>query len=564
MSGIPERVWKLKLPCHVDNAIMKTHGNNNKKIDRNQIDQVIMEEAGSILKNGGLVAFPTETVYGLGANALDEEAAKKTYAAKGRPSDNPLIVHIARLEDLGAIVESVPLIVDEIAAHFWPGPLTMIFNKNEKVPLGTTGGLETVAVRMPDDEIARELILAGGGYVSAPSANTSGRPSPTTAQHVAEDLSGKIEMILDGGSVDIGVESTILDMTVTPPMILRPGAITKEMLSEVIGEVAVDETLISENSTKAPKAPGMKYRHYAPKAEMIIVDGEPEEAVRAIKQIAYEQVRLGYKVGIIASNESVDQYTTGVVKCIGSRVNEKTVARNLYKVLREFDEEEVDYIYSEAFPEAGIGTAIMNRLGKAAGHHVLQASEITKLQDYRRIVFVSSSANCRAPIAAAILKKQPLFQEYEVCARGLVVLFPEPLNPRAEELLARHHIETEGYETVALSEEEFGEDTLVLAMQDSIKQKIQNDYPGKGQVYTLCEFVNGSKEIPSVYGQTQEQYEQMYELIQGYVKKLANKLNEEAKTNVKCTRNGSSADPAQNRDYQKRGNRFKGFQNDDR
>lgn len=485
MSGIPERVWKLKLPCHVDNAIMKHMETIIKKIDRNQIDQVIMEEAGSILKNGGLVAFPTETVYGLGANALDEEAAKKTYAAKGRPSDNPLIVHIARLEDLGAIVESVPLIVDEIAAHFWPGPLTMIFNKNEKVPLGTTGGLETVAVRMPDDEIARELILAGGGYVSAPSANTSGRPSPTTAQHVAEDLSGKIEMILDGGSVDIGVESTILDMTVTPPMILRPGAITKEMLSEVIGEVAVDETLISENSTKAPKAPGMKYRHYAPKAEMIIVDGEPEEAVRAIKQIAYEQVRLGYKVGIIASNESVDQYTTGVVKCIGSRVNEKTVARNLYKVLREFDEEEVDYIYSEAFPEAGIGTAIMNRLGKAAGHHVLQASEITKLQDYRRIVFVSNSANCRAPIAAAILKKQPLFQEYEVCARGLVVLFPEPLNPRAEELLARHHIETEGYETVALSEEEFGEDTLVLAMQDSIKQKIQNDYPGKGQVYTL-------------------------------------------------------------------------------
>ena len=158
MSGIPERVWKLKLPCHVDNAIMKHMETIIKKIDRNQIDQVIMEEAGSILKNGGLVAFPTETVYGLGANALDEEAAKKTYAAKGRPSDNPLIVHIARLEDLGAIVESVPLIVDEIAAHFWPGPLTMIFNKNEKVPLGTTGGLETVAVRMPDDDPCRRRI----------------------------------------------------------------------------------------------------------------------------------------------------------------------------------------------------------------------------------------------------------------------------------------------------------------------------------------------------------------------------------------------------------------------
>ena len=502
------------------------------KIDKNQKNTDIIREAGRILKEGGLVAFPTETVYGLGADALNEDAAKKIYAAKGRPSDNPLIIHITNMKALDKIVSEVPEKAVKVAEKYWPGPLTMIFNKSDIVPYGTTGGLDTVAVRMPVDKIAREVIDAGGGYIAAPSANTSGRPSPTTAQHVAEDLTGRVDMIVDGGAVEIGVESTILDVTVEPPMILRPGAITKEMFEEVIGEVTVDRTLIRPDSKQVPKAPGMKYRHYAPKAEMIIVDGEPEEAVRAIKQIAYEQVRLGYKVGIIASNESVDQYTTGVVKCIGSRVNEKTVARNLYKVLREFDEEEVDYIYSEAFPEAGIGTAIMNRLGKAAGHHVLQASEITKLQDYRRIVFVSNSANCRAPIAAAILKKQPLFQEYEVCARGLVVLFPEPLNPRAEELLARHHIETEGYETVALSEEEFGEDTLVLAMQDSIKQKIQNDYPGKGQVYTLCEFVNGSKEIPSVYGQTQEQYEQMYELIQGYVKKLANKLNEEAKN--KC------------------------------
>ena len=370
MSGIPERVWKLKLPCHVDNAIMKHMETIIIKIDRKQIDQVIMEEAGSILKNGGLVAFPTETVYGLGANALDEEAAKKTYAAKGRPSDNPLIVHIARLEDLGAIVESVPLIVDEIAAHFWPGPLTMIFNKNEKVPLGTTGGLETVAVRMPDDEIARELILAGGGYVSAPSANTSGRPSPTTAQHVAEDLSGKIEMILDGGSVDIGVESTILDMTVTPPMILRPGAITKEMLSEVIGEVAVDETLISENSTKAPKAPGMKYRHYAPKADLTIIEGPLEKVVKEINKRAKEKSEAGYKVGVIGTEETVADYKSGDVKCIGTRADESTIAANLFRILREFDDDQVDYIYSESFDTAGIGSAIMNRLLKAAGHHI--------------------------------------------------------------------------------------------------------------------------------------------------------------------------------------------------
>ena len=370
MSGIPERVWKLKLPCHVDNAIMKHMETIIKKIDRNQIDQVIMEEARSKLKNGCLVAYPTETVYGLGANALDEEAAKKTYAAKGRPSDNPLIVHIARLEDLGAIVESVPLIVDEIAAHFWPGPLTMIFNKNEKVPLGTTGGLETVAVRMPDDEIARELILAGGGYVSAPSANTSGRPSPTTAQHVAEDLTGRVDMIVDGGAVEIGVESTILDVTVEPPMILRPGAITKEMFEEVIGEVTVDRTLIRPDSKQVPKAPGMKYRHYAPKADLTIIEGPLEKVVKEINKRAKEKSEAGYKVGVIGTEETVADYKSGDVKCIGTRADESTIAANLFRILREFDDDQVDYIYSESFDTAGIGSAIMNRLLKAAGHHI--------------------------------------------------------------------------------------------------------------------------------------------------------------------------------------------------
>ena len=346
------------------------------KIDRNNIDKNVIEQAGAILRAGGLVTFPTETVYGLGANALDEEAAMKTYAAKGRPSDNPLIVHIARMEDLDRIVTEVPEEARMLAARFWPGPLTMIFHKDDCVPLGTTGGHATVAVRMPDDEIARKLILAGGGYVSAPSANTSGRPSPTTAQHVADDLNGKIEMIIDGGSVEIGLESTIVDMTVWPPMILRPGAITAEMLCEVVGEVAIDEALLSENSDQAPKAPGMKYRHYAPKAEMIIVNGCPEEMVKAIRQLTAERENEGKKVGIIATNESMDSYTAGIIKSIGSRENERTVARNLYRILREFDEEDVDYIYSEAFPEDGIGAAVMNRLGKAAGHHMIQADEI--------------------------------------------------------------------------------------------------------------------------------------------------------------------------------------------
>lgn len=497
-----------------------------KKIDRNNIDEKIIEQAGAILRAGGLVTFPTETVYGLGANALDEEAARKTYAAKGRPSDNPLIVHIARMEDLEGIVTEVPEDARRIAQHFWPGPLTMIFNKNERVPLGTTGGLDTVAVRMPDDEIAKRVILAGGGYISAPSANTSGRPSPTSAQHVAEDLDGKIDMIIDGGSVEIGVESTILDMTVTPPMILRPGAITAQMISEVIGTVAIDETLISENSGKAPKAPGMKYRHYAPKAEMVIVQGEPDEAVKAIRQLAFAQKRAGRKVGIIATNESASSYTNGIVKTIGSRENEKTVARNLYRILREFDDEDVDVIYSEAFSEDGIGTAVMNRLGKAAGHKIVEAEGITKLQKYRKIIFLSESGNCRAPIAAELLKKQVLNQEYEIVARGMVVLFAEPMNPRAAELLKRNGIDAADFETKALEGETLEEDTLILTMTDAMKQKVLHEYADIENVYTFCEFVGRTEEIPNVYGQDQETYEAMYACIQNYVCRLSEILNE--------------------------------------
>ena len=241
------------------------------------------------------MAFPTETVYGLGADALQEEAARKTYEAKGRPSDNPLIVHIADYEDLRKIAVNIPAETDILASHFWPGPLTMIFEKSDIVPYGTTGGLDTVAVRMPVDPIAQALIRAAGGFVSAPSANTSGRPSPTTAEHVREDLDGRIDMILDGGTVDIGLESTILDMTVSPPMILRPGAITSEMFEEVIGPVSVDETLLGDESDKAPKAPGMKYRHYAPKAKLMIVEGDIREEILAIRQLAYAAHREGEK-----------------------------------------------------------------------------------------------------------------------------------------------------------------------------------------------------------------------------------------------------------------------------
>lgn len=497
------------------------------KLDENQIDEQTIARAGEVLRSGGLVAFPTETVYGLGANALDERAAERTYAAKGRPSDNPLIVHIADAEALESIVRNVPEKAYAVIERFWPGPLTLIFEKDEKVPYGTTGGLDTVAVRMPVNEIARQLIRAGGGYVSAPSANTSGRPSPTSAQHVADDLDGKIEMILDGGNVEIGVESSILDMTVEPPMILRPGAITKEMLEEVIGEVSVDHALLDDNASEAPKAPGMKYRHYAPKAQLILVEGEPEEAVKAIRQIAYEQTRLGYQVGIIATNETVDSYTTGVVKNIGTRNSESSIAKNLYRVLREFDEEEVSYIYSESFGKDGLGDAIMNRLEKAAGHHTIQATDITRLQKYRRILFVSKSDSCRGPMAAELLLHEELAKEYKIGSRGLVVLFPEPANPKAEAIMRSHQMTLEKHEATQLMEEDLDGDTLILALEESYKWKIVSDYANVKNVYTLGEFVDDEREVPSAHGQPLVSYGENFELLRELVGKLARKLNEE-------------------------------------
>ena len=500
------------------------------KIDRYQLDEQVLKQAGEILKQGGLVAFPTETVYGLGANALNEDAAKKTYAAKGRPSDNPLIVHIADVEDLPIVARNISDKAKQIIEQFWPGPLTLVFEKQYIVPFGTTGGLSTVAVRMPTDEIARAVIRAGGGYISAPSANTSGRPSPTSAEHVADDLNGKIDMIIDGGNVDIGVESSILDMTVEPPMILRPGAITKEMLEEVIGEVAVDQAILRDDSEEAPKAPGMKYRHYAPKAQLMIVEGETEEAVKAIRQIAYEQTRLGYKVGIIATNETMDAYTTGVVKNIGTRSNENTIAKNLYKVLREFDEdEEMDYIYSESFEGDGISGAVMNRLEKAAGHHTIQASNITRLQKYRRILFVSNGDSCRGPMAAEILRHENLLQEYKIGSRGMVVLFPEPANQKAEAIMRSKQMTLASHEAKPLTEEDLDDETLVLTFEESQKWKIVSNFENVKNVHTLSEYIDDERVVQSAMGQPLQVYGSNFELLQELMKKLAERLNEEAK-----------------------------------
>lgn len=343
--------------------------------DRRNIKDEELAEAAAVLKSGGLVAFPTETVYGLGGNALDEDAARKIYAAKGRPSDNPLIAHISCAAELAPLVREIPEAGRKLMEAFWPGPLTMIFPKSSKVPYGTTGGLDTVAVRMPDDPVASRLIELAGVPVAAPSANTSGRPSPTTADHVWQDMNGRIDMIIDGGPVGIGVESTIVDVSSPVPSVLRPGAITMEMLRVVLGEVAVDPAILGPMKEDVkPKAPGMKYRHYAPKAELTLVEttGPVESMVEKVKELAHEKLVQGCQVGIICTDESRSCYAEGTVRSIGARESQESVAHNLYAVLREFDDLKVEYIFSESFSEDHLGQAIMNRLSKAAGYKIVR------------------------------------------------------------------------------------------------------------------------------------------------------------------------------------------------
>ena len=357
----------------MNTALIDTQQNN---------DTVWLAEAAGILRSGGLVAFPTETVYGLGGNALDPEAAKKIYAAKGRPSDNPLILHIADMEALSGIAKEIPPMAEKLADAFWPGPMTMVFEKRPEVPDATTGGLPTAAVRMPAHPTALALIRAAGLPIAAPSANLSGRPSPTTAAHVWEDLHDRIPMILDGGPCGIGLESTVVDVTGEVPVILRPGYVTREMIAEVCGACSVDPAVEHPTEGMRPKAPGMKYRHYAPKAPLTLVEGEAKAAAEKIASLAAEAAGKGLRVGILGTEETAALYRELLpeavkdrirVQVIGSRKDPSSVARNLFAVLRAFDETGEEELFGETFPTDHLGFAVMNRLEKAAGHKKIQA-----------------------------------------------------------------------------------------------------------------------------------------------------------------------------------------------
>ena len=343
-------------------------------VDREHLRETMPAEAAELLREGELVAFPTETVYGLGGDALRPDAARRIYAAKGRPSDNPLIVHIADTDALPVLARDIPEGAWELAERFWPGPLTMILYKQPSVPDATTGGLPTVAIRMPSDPVAAMLIRESGVYIAAPSANASGRPSPTCAEHVYEDLQGRIPMIIDGGSVPIGLESTIVDLTGEIPLILRPGFITIEEIRSVLPTTEYDPAVIRrvKDDTIVARAPGMRYRHYAPKGELTIFEGDLAKVVARVQAEAEAKAAQGYRVAVLASEETKDRYHGLTVRSVGDREEEATVATHLFATLREFDRMGAEYIFGESFPEAGVGQAVMNRLMKAAGYRIVE------------------------------------------------------------------------------------------------------------------------------------------------------------------------------------------------
>lgn len=340
-----------------------------KEIDINKPDQDLISLFATMLADGKTVIFPTETVYGLGANALDEDAATKIYQAKGRPSDNPLLVHVADKEDVYDLVENIDDRAKLLMDKFWPGPLTIVFKKKAIIPDRTSGGLDTVAIRMPSDQVARDLIRQAGVPIAAPSANISGRPSPTKPEHIIRDMDGRVDGILVGGPCDYGVESTIIDLSEDLAMVLRPGSITLEMLGEVLGRVDLDPSLKNKDDNIRAKAPGMKYKHYSPQAQVYIVKADDLEGfAERVDSLCEDNAKKGLKIGVMTMSYDQHSYQAKVFDLGGS---DTEVAKNLFDSLISLDRESIDIAYVPYFEERGIGVAIMNRLKKAAAYRII-------------------------------------------------------------------------------------------------------------------------------------------------------------------------------------------------
>ena len=484
-----------------------------------------IKTAAELLKNGGVVGIPTETVYGLAADALNPEAVKKIFKAKGRPGDNPLIVHICDFSDIERLnlVTKIPDTAKKLADAFWPGPLTMIMKKSDVIPNEVSAGLDTVAIRFPSHKTAQAIIRESGTVLAAPSANISGSPSPTTAQHVMNDMDGKIDAVLDGGASEVGLESTVITLAGDVPRVLRPGGITVEMLESVLGKVEIDDAVLHKLADNVKVAsPGMKYKHYAPKADMVIVDGTRKHVIAKINELVASHRDDGKKIAVIATEETKQFYDADVVLSMGSRADEDSIAHELYRILRDCDELDVDVIFSESFSTPRIGQAIMNRMLKAAGHQVIDTHV-----KYDKIIFVAQTGTCREQMAKGIMNDFVLKVPMEIEARGLVVQFPEPVNQKAEAVLISNGISTEGMVSTQLEESDITESTMVFTMESSQRERIIESFADidPEQVFVLSQYVGDELEILDPYGGTLQSYGLCYESLRATLKKLVKRLN---------------------------------------
>ena len=461
--------------------------------------QAVLQACGELLRQGQLVCFPTETVYGLGANAFAPEAVRSVYAAKGRPADNPLIVHIAELSTIAEITHMTDIEkarLDKLAQAFWPGPLTMIVTKSNRIPIAVSCGLNTVGIRFPEHPVARAFIQAAGVPVAAPSANSSGRPSPTLARHVEEDMDGKVAAIIDGGPCRVGLESTVIDLTGERPCILRPGGVTLDMVQTILPDAEQlgwhkEETAASE---AAPKSPGLKYKHYAPKARSVILQGEPETVAGQIRWALDNAAKRGAKARALIADESLSYYSDNApVVCMGSRNDGSEQAANLFRLLRSLDEDGIDEAYIEAMPETGMGFAVMNRLYRAAGCQMLPV---------RKVMFVCTGNTCRSYMAEYLyrhmLEERMAEGNLSACAiavssAGIFATDGSAGSHMAEEVLAEEFgIDGSAHRATMLTFDGAHKADLILTMTEGHKLALLRAFPElKDKVYTLGEYGHG-------------------------------------------------------------------------